>query len=252
MANVAYNNSGGSNYGYYKASSTAYQSYGSSSSVVISNSDPEDYLHFPFTYNNTYSDPWAATFSNGGYTFYRTGHTVVTADAYGTLITPTGTYTNVTRVYMHEIYQDSTNIGTPYVITYDNQEYLWYKDGTHAPLAATFSFTSSVGSNTQSSFYLSSFTSGIDENEGLSAFSLFPNPATSAITLSFDAKENKNLEATVFNSVGQQVQPAVALDAMQGANTITLDVSTLPEGIYFAQIKANGNIAATRRFVVTK
>jgi hypothetical protein len=39
---------------------------------------------------------------------------------------------------------------------------------------------------------------------------------------------------------------------MQGLNNIQLDVATLPEGIYFAQIVLEGNIAATKRFVVSK
>lgn len=253
-ANIATNNGGGV-YGYNKTSSTALQNYGNvSPGVTMSYSNPEDYLHFPFTYNNTYSDPWSVTFVNSGYTFYRTGHTVVTADAYGTLITAAGTFTNVTRIRMQQIYQDSAYIGMPYVITYNNDEYLWYKDGTHSPLAATFTFTSSAsGTPSQSSFYLSAGFVGIEEmDQSLSAYSLYPNPAVNSITLDFTLTENKSVQTAVFNSLGQQVQSGVTAEAMTGANRLTLDVSALPQGIYFAQILLDGNIAGTKRFVVSK
>lgn len=47
-------------------------------------------LKFPFNYTDTYSDPYVN--NNGSYTC------TVTYDGYGTLITPTGTITNVARV----------------------------------------------------------------------------------------------------------------------------------------------------------
>ncbi len=254
-ANISINNGGGT-YTYQKTSSTAYQNYGnvSSGGPVMSYSNPEDFLRFPFTYNNTYTDPWAVTFVNGGYTFYRTGHTVVTADAYGTLTTAAGTFTNVTRVRFHQIYQDSAYFGTPYIITYDNDEYLWYKDGTHAALAASFTATNSTGgSATQASFYLSSGLAGVNElDQSLSAYNVYPNPAVNNITLGFNLTENKTVQTTIFNAVGQQVSIGQQADGIQGENTLTLDVSTLPEGIYFAQIMVEGNLAGTKRFVVTR
>jgi len=219
----------------------------------MSYSDPEDFLRFPFTYGNTYSDPWSVTFVSGGYTFYRTGHTVVTADGYGTLITAAGTFTNVTRVEFHEIYKDSAYFGMPYVITYDNDEFFWYKDGTHAPLAASFTTTNSTGTGSlQQSLYLVGGLAGVEENGSIREFSLYPNPATSSVTLSFNLDKSSTLETSVYDVTGKQVQSAVSTDAASGANSINLDVAALPAGIYVAQIRSNGSIAATRRFVVTK
>ena len=42
----------GSNYyAYYKSSATAWQNYGSATTVVMAYSNPEDFIHFPFTMN---------------------------------------------------------------------------------------------------------------------------------------------------------------------------------------------------------
>ncbi|HVA98265.1 MAG TPA: hypothetical protein VNG53_05165, partial [Bacteroidia bacterium] len=131
---------------YWKVSSTAEQTYGiAQGSTVISYSNPEDYLRFPFTYSNTYTDTWAATFTSGGYPYLRSGSTTVTADGYGTLKLPSGTYSNVLRVHFLENYQDSTNIGgSPYIITYQDDEYLWYLPPNHQPIASISTLTSSA------------------------------------------------------------------------------------------------------------
>lgn len=254
-ANIAFDNSGSGNYSYQKTSATAYQNYGNvtSSGVIMSYSNPEDLLRFPFTYTNTYNDPFATTFVNGGYTFYRTGSTTITADGYGTLITPAGTFTNVTRIHMVQDYQDSAYFGTPYVVTYLNDEYLWYVDGTHASLAACFTFTTSAGGGpTTSGFFLGTAVGIDDINASLSSFNLYPSPATDKITLDFTLTENKNVAVQLFNSLGQKMDINQSAEGFQGANTIQLDVATLPEGIYFASILLEGNTAATKRFVVAK
>jgi hypothetical protein len=75
-ATVAFNSGA---YAYYKGTSSAWQNCGYvSGSTVISYSNLEDMLHFPFTYNDTYTDTWSATFVSASYTYYRTGTTTVT------------------------------------------------------------------------------------------------------------------------------------------------------------------------------
>ena len=253
-ANLAINQGGGS-YSYQKTSSSAYQNYGSvSGATVITYSNPEDFLRFPFTYNNSYVDNFAATFNSGGYNFFRRGTTTVTADAYGTLTTPLGTFSNVTRIHFVQAYQDSTNFGVPYIITYNNDEYFWYVNGTRTSLAATFTFTSSAtGTPTTGGAFLSATSVGVNDVEALASnVNLYPNPAVNAITIDFNLPENKNVTATLYNAVGQQVQDAASLSGIQGTNAVTFDISTLPQGIYYAQITVEGSIAATKRFVVSK
>ena len=252
-ANIAFNNTGSSNYSYQKTSATALQNYGSVSStgIIMAYSNPEDYLHFPFTYNNTYTDPWAVNFVNGGYTFYRTGTTSITADGYGTLITPAGTFNNVLRVRMLQTYQDSAYFGTPYIIQYSNDEYMWYINGTHTAAAACFTFIAN-GSTSQSGFYLGT-PMGVDNiSNSLSSFNIFPNPASDRVKLGFTLTENKKVELSLFNSLGEKIQENQSTEGVQGANALELDVANLPKGIYFAQIILDGTVAATKRFIVSK
>ena len=251
-SNLAWSYSGGT-VGYYKTSSTAFQFYGGASGTnVLSYSNPEDFLHFPFTYNNTYNDAWAVNYNSGGYTFYRTGTTTVTADGYGTLTTPNGTYTNVLRVHFVQVYQDSAYIGSPYIVTYNNDEYIWYKEGVHVQLAAVYTLTSSIAAPTTSGLY-STGNLGVDNpSEIISYTNLYPNPATDIVTIDFKLTENQKVDVRLINVIGEQLNINQNTDGVQGENRIQLDVADLSEGIYFAQIVLNGNIAATKRFVITK
>jgi hypothetical protein len=250
-ANVAWSSSTGVSY--LKTSATALQNYGTSSSAtVMAYTNPEDFLHFPFTYNNTFSDTWATQFLSGGYTFYRGGTTTVTADGYGTLITPSGTYTSILRVHYVQVYQDSAYLGTPYIITYNNDEYMWYKDGTHVQIATVYTLTTSSGGPYTGGSYVTGSTGIDDLSDLISSTNLFPNPASNKVTVSYTLTENQKVDIRLFNTLGQQAELSQITDGIQGVNTTQLDIANLPDGIYFAQIVLNGNVVANKRFVIAK
>lgn len=248
-ANIALQGSG--YYAYYKTSSTAWQNYGSSSSVVMAYSNPEDFMHFPFTYNNTYTDTWATTFTNT-YTFYRTGSTTVTADGYGTVTTPAGTFTNALRVHFVQNYQDSAYIGVPYIITYQNDEYMWYVNGNHLPLATVYTLTSN-GSPSSGGSYMTNAVNGISSHDAtINSCKLFPNPATDQASLSLDLNEARLVQVELFNALGTNVGPVIKEVGSAGHNNIPINLGNLPEGIYFAQVYLDGKLTETRRFIVAR
>ncbi|MGZ3865980.1 MAG: T9SS type A sorting domain-containing protein [Bacteroidia bacterium] len=258
-ANVCLKGSSGS-YTYIKTSSTVYQLDGitvpsGTTTIVFNYSNPDDLGHFPLNYTNSYTDAWAATFVSAGYTYYRTGLDSVTYDGYGTLILPSGTYSNVSRVHLVQNYQDSTNFGGigPYVITYRNDEYFWYLNGNHTSIASVFTLTNSASGPTQSANYVTNITVGVEEeNAMLNSCKLFPNPAASHVNLSVDLRESQKIDIKLYNTLGAQVNSIISAEGVVGTNNFKLDVSALPEGVYFAQIHLDGNLNTTRRFVVSK
>ncbi len=249
-SNMAWTNTTG--VAYYNTSSSSWQNYGSysnSNSVVMSYSDPEDLLHYPCQYNSTFTDSWGTQFTNGGYTFYRKGTTTVTADGYGTLITPTATYSNAMRIHFVEVYRDSATVGgSPYIINYTNDEYMWYKEGIHIQIAGVTSITYTGGTST-GGFYLTDAV-GIEESpiQQLSS-NLFPNPASDKISIDFSLTKNQNVDIRLINSMGQQVKTDYNTEGIQGNNIISLNIEDLPKGIYFIQLVVDENIAATKRFI---
>jgi hypothetical protein len=262
-ANVAFSGASGTEYLYFKTSTSALQNWGEAvtsgtTSVQFVYSNPEDFLHFPFAYTNTYTDSWQATFTSGGSPYYRKGNTTVTADGYGTLTTPAGTFSNVMRVHFVQVYTDSTNISGfgPYVINYDNDEYMWWLNNNHYPIATVSSFTSVTSFTTsvsQSATYVGGVVAGIDEQADIiTSCNLFPNPAANSININLSLTESQAVELKLFNSLGAQVLSSINKEGMQGENNYKLDISTLPEGIYFVQLHLDGNLTSTKRFIVTK
>lgn len=255
-------------YAYIKSSATAMQNYGaaipqSTATVVIPYSNPEDFLHYPFTMGNSYTDTWATTFtlSTSGVTntTYRNGTDSVTADGYGTLTTPDGTFANVLRVHFVQNYHDSTVITgfpTAYLGDYRNDEYMWYLNGNHSAIAsvsALHSVTSFTNSMTYSANYLQGVVVGIEQQSAISnSLSLFPNPASSVLNIELNLSEDQKADIKIINSLGQQVNALTNMQGVQGSNRFKVNVDGLPEGIYFAQVSLDGVVSVTRRFVVTK
>lgn len=248
-ANLAFVN--GTTYAYYNTSASAYQGYGSySTSATMPYSNPEDILRFPFALSNTYTDPFVATFVSGGYTFLREGSTTVTADGTGTITTPSGTYTNVLRVHFVQNYTDSTSIaGNPYVITYNNDQYIWYKEGTHYAIAATYNLVSSAGTFT-GGHYLVSTSLGMEETEEvMNNVSLFPNPASQTVNLNYTLENSSEVNISVFNIAGQEVYTEQLIEGMAGENHNEINVSLFEKGTYFVRFQSNESIV-TKKLIV--
>ncbi len=242
----------GTTVSYFNNTASASQNYGyDASGTLIIYSNPEDLLHFPLSYNNTYTDNWAASFVSGGYTYHRKGTTAITADAYGTLTTPNGTYTNCMRIHMVQVYTDSVFIASPTVISYNNDEYIWYKNGIHSSLAYSYTMVAN-GSTSKNGGYLSSALSVNNIDNSNSILSVYPNPATSFINVQFNLNERKKTSVKIYNTLGAEMSTSTIEDVFAGINNYKIDVANLPEGIYFVQLILDNGSVQTQRFSVTR
>lgn len=239
----------GSVYAYYGTSVSAWLNQGTvGSGVVFSYSNPETYLNYPFNYTNTFTDPWACTFTSG-ITFYRTGTSTVTADGWGTVTTPAGTFNNVMRVHLVQVYKDSS-FSFP-IINYVNDQYIWYRPGTHYPIASVFSFTTGTSVSTSGS-YLTNVVTGLEENGSfVSSINVFPNPASQNLNVSCNLETNKPCELFIYNGTGQMVKHISELETVVGENKFKLEVSELSSGIYYLQMNIEGILVKNERFVIT-
>jgi hypothetical protein len=79
-------------------------------------------------------------------------------------------------------------------------------------------------------------TTGISKNESLiSNLVLYPNPATDAIHLNFNAMAGKTTSLVIYNAVGRTVYDQ-QIKSIAGNNTRIIDLKALPSGMYFAKI----------------
>lgn len=85
------------------------------------------------------------------------------------------------------------------------------------------------------------------ENAG---FGLYPNPAFSQVTVEVPMETESDVTVSILDQTGK-----VALQQhntlAKGDNQLTFDLNSLPNGVYFVQVR-NGEMAKTRKLVVQK
>ena len=91
-------------------------------------------------------------------------------------------------------------------------------------------------------------STSVDENEVVQLFTLYPNPANEYVVANFTLLDNVVPFITIVNSLGQQVKN-VPVSGTAGMNSVRINTSDFPAGIYFFNVISN-NGTATKRFVV--
>lgn len=89
---------------------------------------------------------------------------------------------------------------------------------------------------------------GIAELTSINSFSFYPNPTSSAATVSFTADRAATYTSRIVNIYGQEVSREV-LNVTAGVNVNRLDVSNLAAGVYLYMLN-DGKKLLTKKFVV--
>jgi hypothetical protein len=239
----------GSVYGYLFTSGTSWVNFGSvGGGVTFAYNNSEIIMTYPYTYLSTGNDTWNCVYTVSSVTFTRSGVTTHTADAWGTVTTPAGTYSNSLRVHFVQTY---TDVSSSFTITTTNNEYMWYQPGKHYAVAATYSLTNSLSGTSYQSFYLNSAPTGVSESHMLSNnISLFPNPSSSELSVNFDSKQSGVAELSIYDVSGKHYNTIKDLSILPGDNSMKINTSGLPEGVYIIGIHVDGILQKNEKFVV--
>lgn len=205
----------------------------STSSAAINYTNSKKMYQFPMTNGTSYTDNFTGNVSTSGITLSRTGSVTSTVDGYGTLITPSGTYTNVLRVHSVHTSTD-TYMGQSSTGTIDM--YSWIKAGFHMELAVVQEITTDFGSQ-QVGWYATS-TVGVAETD-FSQLKVYPNPTRDILKIDFESMVD-HVEVSDVN--GRLIE--VSFDK----GNRMLDLSQLNAGIYYVSIQSN-NSKTVRKIV---
>lgn len=95
-------------------------------------------------------------------------------------------------------------------------------------------------------------TTGINNNNasGITA-SVFPNPANSDLNFMINTTKSETIDIVLINTLGQTVKHIVRNNLNNGYNQITTDISQLPMGTYFYQIKTDSE-SLKGKIIITK
>jgi hypothetical protein len=216
---------------YFNKSSNSLEEVGELASGTITFSDPMKMMQFPVTFNQAYNDSYASSGASGS----KNGTLSSAIDAYGTLKTPTGTYTNVLR---QKIVENATVVSGSTSMQMTITHYYWIAPGIHHYLMAVLS-TQITGlpvpvPPTYVATYSTQSGTGIADNEALSReVTVYPNPASNKLTIQTTDLDIKDIE--VYNVLGQKMLTHTFSDKSNTAS-VTIDNLQLAKGCYFLKI----------------
>ena len=201
-------------FNYWRVSSTNMETVGGAESNAPDiETDHAIWFTFPYTYGTVFTDTYQhASEVPISHTFTKT------YDAYGTLITPYGTYNNVIR--QKEVEDNGNSINTNYLFFTANP----FK------IITSMGFTSN-GNGNYIGFYAAT-NLGVAQNSINKTIVLFPNPT------------NSILKIQTQNSIS-----AIKITDISGRTTSiktfvnnSIDVSSLASGVYFVEVQTmDGN-----------
>jgi len=213
------------------------------SEFVIHYTDPEIYMHYSFAYGNSFSDSYYAAYSiSAGIETRLYGSSTVEADAWGSIVTPVGTYSSSLRIQRSRIETDSTFVEGMFISTstMEYSDYEWYVDSEKAPV-----FTMHVSDFDVTASWLTESV-GLNEAEtSIIDFRLYPNPASHIINIELGNEMDENIEIMIYNQLGQQVQQ---INTGFG-NQISLNIAHLQPGIYFVRVVDRQENVVTKKLI---
>ncbi|MFM9985141.1 MAG: T9SS type A sorting domain-containing protein [Flavobacteriales bacterium] len=219
---------GGGVYGFFSVTAASYSFCGINTGFSVAfYDDPQDFLRFPFTYGDSYADPYHSNFTSG-VDFERTGTMTVEADAWGTLILPWGTVQNAVRIHATEEAIDESDVLD---LTYFTDYYTWYAPGFHGSVLSYSAQSVDGGDPSEMYIYSAEVQIDVAETATKPALSIYPNPAREMVNFKV-AGDVEFLEIT--DAQGRLVEQISVV-----TSAFTLDLSHLPAGIYLVAITGN-------------
>ena len=115
-----------------------------------------------------------------------------------------------------------------------------------------FVFTSNGGNN----IYIDDIN--LDINSGINNLSdinttiqVFPNPANENVNVTFTLAEEKKIQIAILNLLGQTVYSTNKTSYSTGEHSVSLDIKSLPNGMYFVAVSDDTN-TTQKTVVITK
>ncbi len=222
-SNLIVKNTTGSNnlYIYFLLSNSKLELLGISNStniIVDYSPNPLTQFDFPFTFNTTISDSYSTIndpTQNNPFT--------IKYDAYGTLITPFGTFNNVFRTKkLDGIFP----------------EYNWYEQNSNKALLSVIFGSTGINSVT---FYQHN-TLNITKFE-INEIKIYPNPAKNLIQVSYEQNQNEVLSYNVNDILGRKVLSG------QAENNAIINITELIQGEYVLEFKNIDGYATRKKFI---
>lgn len=231
--------------------------------------DPATYLVFPFTYNSQWQDDFAFTSS------FQINPTITTTegsletlvDAYGTLILPNATFTDVLRVRIVENSTDTTDFGLGIAEKNVNIDtsYHWISPSYYGPLCSRSKLIQQhyaylitpdtvivdVETLNDASFVYDPMSGGSATQNiqpGKYALHVSPNPFEKTVNVSFTSSQPDEMQFLLQDLRGNLIYHET-LNVQAGDNNVTVTLPDFPAGVYIAFLQSSSDGADVQKLV---
>ena len=92
---------------------------------------------------------------------------------------------------------------------------------------------------------------GLSEIENNSSLNIYPNPANTSANISFEVKNETNVNIAVSDLTGKTIYSNKLVNMNSGSHNVTINTDTLSNGIYIVNFEANGT-TTSQKLVVKK
>lgn len=251
-------------YDFFKESSADFRQIGAGYTL---NGTPIPFLYssndiiyrFPMNYLNMDSCDYKYGLPIPSMGYYgQTGHRVNTVDGWGTLITPSGTYTTirvlsvinaVDTIYV-DAFKTGTNIPRPL-----KHEYKWFAQGSKIPVlevdanvvGATVTVTNVQFRDSLRSDIPHVGIADIASNER--KFEVYPNPAQDFCMIHYLTNKNAAVKISVMDITGKVLLSKTETRGA-GEQLLPLQTSDFPNGIYFIKLESE-RLSSVQKLVVS-
>lgn len=187
---------------------------------------------FPITFGHSFSDHSTYTSTVGGLTMNTEADITITADGYGSITTPSGTFSNALRLHAVENSISTMDVGGggEVEIVSETESYLWMVSGVPLPVFSHITVTSQGQAPSTSLRYMSGITTDVSEAPEVEV-TIYPNPAIEYLKI-----EAPEVSGQMTVDV-MDVKGALVTSYTGAANTIAeIGVGHLENGIYFVHV----------------
>ena len=252
--NQVFHYDGTGTYIYYDLTQSEMNHYGEgfddNTQLVIHFSDPSKEIEYPFAYNNSFTDSFLGSYDYEGLTTHTSGTSTVTADAWGSVTTPEDTYNSVLRVKSVRSVTDSVWMADIFVYTTTTifTDYSWHTSSSHTPVMSITVIDTDMFSDTVA-HYTTSSQHVYNPNDGISALSVQPNPASNFVKVSFNTPENMTVQLAIVDLTGKLIVNREYALNQPGSQEVDLNLDGIRSGLYFIKI-TSGNQIQTKKLIV--
>lgn len=204
--------------------------------VALPYSDNKKLYTFPLAFGNNTEDKYFGEASDAMFSTSIEGNITTQANAYGTLILPTGTFTDVMRITTIDSFITKfEGMGMKDSFEEIHTTHQWYVAGIHYPLLSLKTIKDINGEFIENFYLEKEPTTGIVGKENNLEMVLYPNPSKDWLFVK--ATPLANAYVTIYDIAGK----VVLKEKTNTINNTKVYVGNLHEGFYIVKIVQNDN-----------